>query len=616
LLILGLIAILQVTLLPGLIVLRFLNVQGFLLKSILAFALSLTLNYELVFLLTITGCYTRSAMSAVIVVEFLMLGWFLIRDCGFSRRIRLTFLPWRIKNQPPSFLFVHSLLLALAFYSFVLLLFALYNENPGVFRLDDDVLSWNRWAIDWFHNNLPSRTWEYPQLLPTNWSITYILIGSEEVQLFAKAVMALFPVGILLIFYDAYQRFRFLGALAGIVFCTYFFLRVFGGPLLGSGYADIPVAFFAALTFYLLYLYSRDAINLKDALWSVAIVASGAVLTKQAGLFVVFVALPTLIMLIRPGNAENVSLKRRKSLSLFYATAIIILLVAPWYVMKGFDIIKGRDQSNIRYVMHEVHPEKNLLKRALTAAVDLNNELGLPHTVLAGLFLLLILSLRTGIGRASVALIGLPYYLIWSFFFSYETRNLALSVPFFSLAAGEGLCQIVGFVTRNRAKESMPSLPYTLEIPSGASLIVVVSFIAILASLSHRYPSERLIEITHEMTMNVGNRAFNQKLYEFYHTHGFRGKVLSAYLGTAVLPGIREFYYTGRFKLPRDMAMLWKNSYLCEILDHMTSSREIRYLIIRDTLYPAIIDHALQKGVLAPIFSESGISFYEVRCFP
>ncbi len=615
-LILGLIAILQVTLLPGLIIVRFLNIRGFLLKGILTFALSLTLNYELVFLLTITGCYTRSVMSAVIAVELLVLGWFSIRDRVFSRRIRLTFLPWRTKNQSLTFSFAYFLLATLAFSSFVLMLFALYKEIPGVFRLNDDVLSWNRWAVEWSRNVLPFRTSEYPQLLPTNWSITYVLIGSEGIQFFAKAVMVLFPLGILLIFYDVYRRFRFPGALAGIVFCTYLLLHIFGAPFLSSGYADIPVAFFATLAFYLVYLYSRDAIDLKAALRSVAIVASGAVLTKQAGLFVVFVTLPMLIMLIRRGDPGNDPVKARRYHPFSYAAVIIILLVLPWYALKGVDIVKGRDESNIRYVMYEVHPEQNPFKRALAATANLDRETGLPRAVLAGLLLLLILSLRTRIGRTSVALIGLPYYLIWSLFFSYEIRNLALSVPFFSLAAGEGLCQIPGFFKRNKVKEDMPLAPYALEMPPGASLIAVVSLIVILALLSHRYPSKQLIEMTNEMTMNVGNRAFNQKLYEFYYAHGFKGKVLSIYPGTAVLPGIRDFYYTGHFKSPRDVTLLRNNSDLCEIIDRMTSSREIRYLIIRNDLYPNIIARAQQKGVLVPQFSESGISFYEVSCFP
>jgi hypothetical protein len=607
----GLIAIVQVAFLPGFIVLQLLNIRGFFLKCILAFAFSLALNYQLVFILTATGFYTRGEMTGVLVAELLASGWLFARQHSLSDRINLALFQGNSTGQRFFFRIANYFFLIAAFCSLLVMLLTLLKENPGVFHTGDDVMSWNRWAVEWFNGRFPSGSGEYPQLLPANWSTTYLLTRTADVQMFAKAVMAVFPVAVLFVFYDAYRRFFSLGALAGSVFCAYLFLQLLG-PL-GSGYADIPVAFFALLTFYLIYLHNRNVLGLRDTLVSVAITASGAALTKQAGFFVLVIAILLLLLTVVKKRALHVQC--HDFLPLMYVILAVSLLVIPWYAFKENQIRKGIDPSNVGYVTSGIYAEKNPLKRVLTATLDVEKRTGVPRAFWVVFVVLLVISLKTQIGRRSL-FVGLPYYLIWAAFFSYDNRNMALSLPFLSIAAGEGFCFVLGLINHSGSEGRTFSRHLTLDAPLGVSLGVLLSFIVTLALLgSAKYPSSVLIAKSNEIRRKVGDPIINQKLYEFYYSTGFKGKVVSIYPEMCVLPQIGQYCYMGRFKsADQGVQEVERCTDICALLKLVTDSEEIRYIIIPDGLYPALFENSLKKGTLFRIFGASGMSFFEIRC--
>ena len=71
-----------------------------------------------------------------------------------------------------------------------------------VFNVWDTIFSWNRWAVDWSYNQFPALTYEYPQILPANWSLSYVIMQNKEVQAFTKAIMSLFSLFTILLFFD------------------------------------------------------------------------------------------------------------------------------------------------------------------------------------------------------------------------------------------------------------------------------------------------------------------------------------------------------------------------------------------------------------------------------
>ena len=72
----GLLAVLQMTLLPGLIVVYFLKLKtSYFFKLGTVFITSLLVNSLLIFLLVLLHIYTRTAMLVWIALEFLALAW-------------------------------------------------------------------------------------------------------------------------------------------------------------------------------------------------------------------------------------------------------------------------------------------------------------------------------------------------------------------------------------------------------------------------------------------------------------------------------------------------------------------------------------------------------------
>src|SRR5204863_9978155 len=111
------------------------------------------------------------------------------------------------------------------------------------------VLSWDRWAMEWAGNRL-SRTGLYPQLLPTNWSLTYVMLGNTDVKMFAKAIMPLFTLATLLLFLDLFHKTGRLTWLLGLSCYAFLLWFVFPPVFLASGYAETANAFFAFLTMH------------------------------------------------------------------------------------------------------------------------------------------------------------------------------------------------------------------------------------------------------------------------------------------------------------------------------------------------------------------------------
>ena len=119
-------------------------------------------------------------------------------------------------------------------------------ELGQIFQQWDAVVSWNRWAVDWAAGRLPFATSIYPQLLPTNISLSYLFLQSSDVWIFAKSFQFLFCLLLLLATLDMARiegRFGYVPAVA----ITYGLLvAILRFRMLSSGYADVPLAFFAA----------------------------------------------------------------------------------------------------------------------------------------------------------------------------------------------------------------------------------------------------------------------------------------------------------------------------------------------------------------------------------
>ena len=169
-----------------------------------------------------------------------------------------------------------------------------------IFQQWDAVVSWNRWAIDWAANQLPRATGLYPQLLPANLSLSYVFQGSSEIWIFAKAYQFLFCLMMLLAMLDLARVEGRFGYVPGVVITYLLLVALLRFRMLSSGYADVPLAFFTLAAVYALALARNIASvhkppalarntdpEARNKLLIVgALLAAGAVLTKQTGLYI------------------------------------------------------------------------------------------------------------------------------------------------------------------------------------------------------------------------------------------------------------------------------------------------------------------------------------------
>ena len=261
--ILGILGILQVFFMPGIVLLRRNNHPTRPVAYTMGvISTSLVFNYCLVFLATALHMYSRVLLSLVIACEFGLIIW------QYRKALNIPIDHWleKIRKAGAAALnkwagFFQSTSETSSLYFFIKILYVclclilaylslnwilkLFIWNLGsVFNSYDTVAIWNRWAIDWANNLLPKSTWRYPQLLPTNWSIIYVLMGDTSIQFFAKAIMPLFTFFILLMIVDLGFAKKNTGFFIGAAI-TYLALKKFLGPFVIEGLADLPTAFLA-----------------------------------------------------------------------------------------------------------------------------------------------------------------------------------------------------------------------------------------------------------------------------------------------------------------------------------------------------------------------------------
>ena len=256
---LGLMSIVQVAFLPGYLALRMarLAVRPVSRTLVLSFALSLVINHFLVVGLVLAGWYRPGVIYAVFAVEAALGLWaartWSARSVG-ETATRLAIWARRtaraVRREP--------LGRRLAFGTAALLIagFAAHAlaHAGDIFQQWDAVISWNRWAMDWAANGLPHRTAEYPQLLPTNLSLTYVFIQDSLIWFFAKGLMSLFCLFLLLAMLDLGRATGRTGYFWGVPIAYGLLVAVLRFRFLSSGYGDVPVAFMAFAGVYALLL--------------------------------------------------------------------------------------------------------------------------------------------------------------------------------------------------------------------------------------------------------------------------------------------------------------------------------------------------------------------------
>ena len=279
-LIVGLVALLQIVYLPGALLRRFfpLNDSDPLGTAAYTFGLSLIANTWLVTILVALKAYSKASVWTLVLLEIALLLFFVAQNGRQSTYVSWDFSGLSRLSSPRTFGGTLGMILALT--TVGIFAYLCYLNWGTVFSENDDVASWDRWAMEWAAGVFPTRASLYPQLLPCNWSISYVLLGRADVKMFAKATTTLFPLLTLFLFLSLAAARRSAAFLFGAAVYGWLLLHNLGTAFMMLGYADVPVAFFGFLSFHAIYRRTDEAVSKDDVLLSL-LFATGTLMTKQ-----------------------------------------------------------------------------------------------------------------------------------------------------------------------------------------------------------------------------------------------------------------------------------------------------------------------------------------------
>jgi hypothetical protein len=148
----------------------------------------------------------------------------------------------------------------------------------------DTLFSWNTYAEIWASGEMPRVGGMYPQLVPANWSLSYLLQGENPVQFFNALIPPVFFLLIQLMLFDLGFSKKEYGYFIAAVISRYMMKKLLGDGLF-DGYMDVPAAAMVLLSVYcIVKAEGKSAEHQSVAIFRAVVFASGAAVTKQSGL--------------------------------------------------------------------------------------------------------------------------------------------------------------------------------------------------------------------------------------------------------------------------------------------------------------------------------------------
>ncbi len=586
--ILGVLSFFQMTFIPGFITLKFakVNLESKIQTLVYGFALSLLINYLLVHFFTVLGIYKPLTIYGIIFIEMVLLLVYVKKSGHTTIDLNINIKQYftRFKDFLASKPLTYHLLLFLSIVMIGIFFYIFLSRIKAVFYLNDPVLGWNRFALDWYQNRLPVRTAHYPQLIPANWSMAYIILQNSDIQFVARSIMSFFPIGISFLLLDLGLRKRnatyFWALILYGIIITYLYRPVF----IAGGYVDIAVSFFAFLSFYVLHNADNGTFCIKRCLWSI-VFASAAAVTKQAGLYILLIVFAWNVWILYKDRA---SLSKKKIGKVLVLTLLLIsVIVASWYVYRQVQINRGIEPSEIHAAISRVHGNRSYGERFIYGFNKILYARGTNDNaaffIYPALFLLL-LGLFHKKTRYVMLIIVIPFTLIWGFLYSYSYRNLTMVFPFMALSMAFGsffLIRKLHLIPAHRLKQQTPQEEVQKEVDKkwqhvpgfkrSISILYFGFFILLLLIVLNFTVFKKDLIIKNQLAqqMNIGNKRLNKKLYRYYEENGFEGSVYSQYGYFRFLPLLRK-YWTPDW---RDNGVRY---FLCERGRYKTQWRKIR----------------------------------------
>jgi len=607
------VAFFQLTFIPGFILLKFFRLRntGFTGTIIYSFGLSLLINYLLVYHLTLAGIYIPATVYAILAIELILaVILFLNKRLIASGRPYLD-LSSEIRSFPQNIMPVLSIMAILGS------LYFFFADYMGVFTHWDAVFSWNRWAIDWYLNDIPALTYLYPQLIPANWSLSYMMMQDSSLQFASRSIMPLFAILIPVIFFDLYLKMKKMAFPISIIFFSILVL-LYSIPYIDSGYVDFASAFLSAAALHAMLATDKEKPESRQVL-VVFMLASAAAAAKQAGFIILVFAIIWFIWLMavnRKALGRQVILKNTLSILL------VILISLYWYIVKAADIAGGRDFSTLRFLLVDIHHDAGLWER-FAGGLGLLRASPVFLLALAALSLIALFDRRS---RWFALGITIPSFLLWAFFFSYDDRNIIMTFPFLAWSGASGTMFLMEKLRAEKIlawilskfpglSRRRPGIRIKLW-PRHVFFLLAFSIILALIFLAGAYGGT-LKEDQVRKQKNIGDGTINEMLYEYLEHNGIEGRIITDYYWVTALPGFEDA--DGKIFLENDRFVVLSNSDSYDLADPNTLADEdtfgflISDMYFRDEAFRDSFQSKIASGKYSLIFSINGYHFLRIN---
>jgi len=544
--ILGVLGVMQITFIPGLVCYKSFKFRANLFdKVLIIFGTSLILNYCGVLLFSILHIYTRITLVVLLLGEIVAILWLYRNDLKTPVNSLLNaaqdgvneiadfFFPMRPKDDVSNlYCFLTILLLLLSGRGVIWVVSILFQNLGTVFSSWDAVVSWNQWATIWATGQIPMGSHFYPQLIPANWSITYVLLGSTTIQFFAKGIMPVFALMMLIGLLNLAIQTKEYHFLISLILLQSL-LKKFIDSGVYNGYVDIAVAFFTFAAIYILIkTHEIPEIEQRRQLYILGtFFSAGAAITKQTGVFIAL-AYPVLIYLdMFPANSKW----ERKQLRMFILSfAAISVIWISWYIFKEFQVLAGTDRANIDTLISlsaNRYNGMNLFQQ-IAAAIGQFNEFVVLFILIGLAFPWMNRFYKT------LTLLFAPYPLLWAWMAAYDTRNLAIFLPLLALVSGYAinrlLLKLVKLIERTKI----------LQVPVYVPVILIC---VALFCLNFIISPQKLHQRQETLQKQIFSSTKNQMLYDLIAENGPETRILTNY-PMQYLPGLGAYQVRFNFQ--------------------------------------------------------------------
>ncbi|MGD9152124.1 MAG: hypothetical protein PVG30_00485 [Gammaproteobacteria bacterium] len=566
---LGILALIQICFLPGFILLVYLRDAGGVIKTgLVSFALALVINYFVVLIAVLFHIYSPVLLYLLFFIE--VIACVCLWKYGYFNNLSKSseFLTGSIRDL--QFVF----LLVILYYGF----YYVVNPFSPIFAFSDSVFRWNKWALIWSHGKIPVGSWLYPQLLPVNWSLSYVFTAGK-IELFAKWMVGLFPLAILFILFDLRVRLKNF-AYTISVFCAMLLFYLILGRASFGGYADTACAFMVTISLYLLFISVNEnaATVIRKRLFLGAIVVAGAALTKQAGLYVALLYTFYAYAMVLRDNKLFFTHAKIKIISVM--VALIIILVAPWYGYKLLVFARHLHTTHIFNMLAINSYYKFTILQRLHFAVQL--IVAALKNIFVCAFLLFVMiygAVNSRLARSLVCWFIIPYFLVWAIGFAYDLRNLAWLIPLVSIVLGFGLHNIL-----LRLYKLFINYTYKFYIGLVAALLVVLC--------GYNFVFSQQVLYNRQVVYKVRLGALSpivRGIYSYFASNKIKPyKIMTNYVPLNFLPGFSGHTATVNFVN-------------ADTVRKLIETQQPQYFLIDKFL---VADHLMQKKGIAEKFGQ------------